>query len=226
MPLEADIYRIALDGPRAYLHRVSVEHAITVVDISDPGHPVLRGSVACPEQTYQAAVDEDLLYLTGQELLHVYDVADADAPALIGVQPVAAAGPILLDGAPVVVGRGHLFVLPGACRTPVAVTPPDEDAPQGAVPAPARLLGGRPNPFNPRTDIIFELDRPQRVTLTVHDLTGAVVARLADGVYGAGRHALTWKGRDAAGAPVASGSYLVRMVTPARTAVAKIGLVR
>lgn len=81
----------------------------------------------------------------------------------------------------------------------------------GAVPAAARLHAPAPNPFNPAAEIAFSLDAPAHVRLRVHDLRGRVVALLWDGRADAGRHAVTWRGRDAAGRRVAGGPYVVRL---------------
>lgn len=68
-----------------------------------------------------------------------------------------------------------------------------------------------PNPFNPSTRIAFAVDRAERVTLTVYDIRGRRVATLLDGPMAAGRHRVTWNGRDAAGRPVAGGVYVYRL---------------
>jgi len=71
-----------------------------------------------------------------------------------------------------------------------------------------------PNPFNATLVIGFTMTNPGHASVEVFDLRGRVVARLLDGERGAGRQTVTWNGRNAAGAPVPSGSYYVRMVTP------------
>lgn len=82
-------------------------------------------------------------------------------------------------------------------------------APAGVLPA--RLLANRPNPFNPATEIRFELAARGPVLLTVHDAAGRLVRTLARGEWSAGEHEVTWRGCDDGGQPVASGNYLVRL---------------
>jgi hypothetical protein len=84
-------------------------------------------------------------------------------------------------------------------------------APDGVPAAASRLEPAVPNPFNPSTTIAFTLDRARELTLSVHDLRGRMVARLAHGRFEAGRHLRRWDGRNEAGRPVASGVYLVRL---------------
>jgi len=78
----------------------------------------------------------------------------------------------------------------------------------GDLPVAMRLLGNAPNPFNPQTQIRFELDHESHVRLTVFAADGRRVATLADGFRGAGLQSVTWDGRDHAGQSVGSGSYL------------------
>jgi PKD repeat protein len=94
-------------------------------------------------------------------------------------------------------------------------------------PTVSRLLGSAPNPFNPSTQIRFQLAGDTPVWLTVYDALGRVVARLAEGdLYPAGLHALTWNGRDSAGRPVASGLYLTLLQTPQTRSTGKLLLLR
>ncbi len=79
------------------------------------------------------------------------------------------------------------------------------------LPAPLRLLGNRPNPFNPSTEIRFALDAAAEVRVAVYDLQGRLVRTLADSPLAAGVHAVRWDGRDRAGQVVGSGIYLYRV---------------
>ncbi len=62
-----------------------------------------------------------------------------------------------------------------------------------------------------RSALDFDLPRPGRVVLTVHDLKGARVATLVDADLPAGGQSRTWRGLDDGGAPVPSGVYFVRL---------------
>lgn len=73
---------------------------------------------------------------------------------------------------------------------------------QPAVPDATRLYTNYPNPFNPVTTIRFDLARSADITLTVHDLLGREVARLAQGLHGAGSYTVAF---DASG--LSSGVY-------------------
>ncbi len=76
-----------------------------------------------------------------------------------------------------------------------------------------RLLPNVPNPFNPATELRFELDTPGSVELNIYDARGFLVRNLVAGHHAAGPHGVTWDGTDRAGRQVASGVYQVRLVT-------------
>ncbi len=68
------------------------------------------------------------------------------------------------------------------------------------------LAQNHPNPFNPSTDIRFSLPEAAMVELTVFDMLGREVARLAEGQYAAGAHNIAWQADH-----LASGVYFYRL---------------
>jgi hypothetical protein len=83
-----------------------------------------------------------------------------------------------------------------------------------------------PNPFNPRTNLDFQLPAPGTVRLTVHDARGALVAVLRDGPLPAGEQRVVWDGCDRSGRPVPSGVYFVRLQTETGSRLGKLILAR
>jgi hypothetical protein len=101
----------------------------------------------------------------------------------------------------------------------------------GTTPAPDAVppvvqLGNYPNPFNPGTQIAFELAQDQMVRLQVYGLDGALVGTLIDGPQEAGRHTVRWDGRDSRGLALPSGIYFARLVSGDRTARHKMVLMK
>jgi hypothetical protein len=82
------------------------------------------------------------------------------------------------------------------------------------------------NPFNPRTTIRFTLATPGPVELSVYDLEGRVVRRLASGLYAAVVHELNWQGEDDHGAAAASGTCFYRLRAEGRELTRKMTLLR
>jgi len=62
-----------------------------------------------------------------------------------------------------------------------------------------------PNPFNPTTEIRFDLPEDSFVSLNVFDVLGRKVANLVNGFHPAGYHTATWNGSS-----VSSGVYFAR----------------
>ncbi|MBI4550758.1 MAG: DUF5011 domain-containing protein [Candidatus Latescibacteria bacterium] len=82
-----------------------------------------------------------------------------------------------------------------------------------ALPTAFALKANRPNPFNPTTQIAYEVPQQAHVMLVVFNLLGQEVVRLVDEPKAPGRYGATWDGRNAHGQPVASGVYLYRLTT-------------
>jgi len=68
------------------------------------------------------------------------------------------------------------------------------------------LLPNQPNPFNPETTIRFVVPEKMRVTLSVYDVVGRVVATLVDEVRDPGFHTVTWSADG-----MASGVYFAKL---------------
>lgn len=92
-----------------------------------------------------------------------------------------------------------------------------------AVPA---LAQNAPNPFNPSTRIAFDLPSEQAVRLSIYAPDGRLVRELLNETRRPGRHEVTWEGRDDAGRPLASGTYVSRLQAGATVATRKLSLVR
>jgi hypothetical protein len=72
-------------------------------------------------------------------------------------------------------------------------------------------LSNYPNPFNPSTNILFELPQDGQCSLNIYDITGRLVRALVKGHKLAGIHAAQWNGMDNAGQKVAAGVYLYKI---------------
>ena len=83
-----------------------------------------------------------------------------------------------------------------------------------------------PNPFNPRTTISFTLGEPVSVDLSVYSVAGRRIATLLSGPQAAGRHEVTWQGRDDGGVDLASGLYFYRLDGGAVTITRRMVLLR
>ncbi|MBC8185901.1 T9SS type A sorting domain-containing protein [candidate division KSB1 bacterium] len=79
-----------------------------------------------------------------------------------------------------------------------------------SLPGKTGLIAAYPNPFNPKTKIIYQLARKAKVDLFVYNVLGQRIRRLVAGVHqSAGSYNLLWDGLDDAGAALPSGTYVV-----------------
>ncbi len=97
---------------------------------------------------------------------------------------------------------------------------------QPSVPAIGPALAVYPNPFNPQTTVVFEITREQVVEVAVYDLLGRRVCILAEGFRIAGRHEVSWNGRDSLGYAISSGTYFISLETEGGVEAKKVMLIR
>ncbi len=88
-------------------------------------------------------------------------------------------------------------------------------------------VSASPNPFNPRVRIAYALPHDDRVVVSIHDATGARVARFdEEWVRADEERSVSWDGTRDGGDRVASGVYFVRVTTRLETATVKIVLIK
>jgi hypothetical protein len=148
--------------------------------------------------------------------LIAYDVRSYDD--IYAYDPEAAYARTMLHPAIIVAynaGRGDLAT---ASQTGLGV---------GDAPAPnLELLGGHPNPFNPRTTIAFSLREAGEARVQLFAASGREVRALTARHFAAGRHAIDWDGRDDQGRALPAGIYLCRVQAAGETAWARLVLLK
>jgi hypothetical protein len=153
---------------------------------------------------------------------------DPNAPTYFYVHPSDLASipgvPLYVNGADV----GDLIPLTpssGNEMMPVAMVnaaTTEVQAPQ----ARTRLSSAQPNPFNPSTQLSFELAQEGSARLEIFDLQGRRIRTLVESTLPAGPHTRTWDGRDDSGRVVVSGVYFARLHSGADHAMIKLMLLK
>ncbi len=69
-----------------------------------------------------------------------------------------------------------------------------------------------PNPFNPRVNIHFTVNKTMNVVAEIYNVRGQRIKTLQRGILDAGRHDLSWDSRDEAGQSSPTGTYLLRIM--------------
>ncbi|MBK8167677.1 MAG: lamin tail domain-containing protein [bacterium] len=110
-------------------------------------------------------------------------------------------------------GAGLWGYFAGPSRGAANLAPAAADDDDAALPRPlVSAVRAVPNPFNPQTEIRFELGKAQDVGVVIFDVRGRRVRTLHEGPLAAGHVALRWDGRDDNGARLPSGVYSARVV--------------
>jgi hypothetical protein len=74
-----------------------------------------------------------------------------------------------------------------------------------------KLHANYPNPFNPETNIKFDLLEKQNVKIEIYNSKGQRIKVLCDNEFDSGSHSLIWNGTNGSGKDVASGIYFIKM---------------
>jgi subtilisin family serine protease len=77
---------------------------------------------------------------------------------------------------------------------------------------PGEVLGVYPNPAYSGANVLYRIPQATSVDVSVYDVTGHMVRKIAFGAFPGGVRTLKWDGRDESGKPVSAGIYLVRLV--------------
>lgn len=88
------------------------------------------------------------------------------------------------------------------------------------------LFQNHPNPFNPETEISYDLPKDSWVKLSIYNIMGQKVATLVDQFEPAGHKTVRWGGKNENGAEVASGTYFYRLAAEDFTATKRMVLLR
>jgi hypothetical protein len=88
------------------------------------------------------------------------------------------------------------------------------------------LLPNYPNPFNPSTNIAYQLDTETEYELAIIDMTGRLVRLLESGHKAPGVYTSVWNGRNDNGKLVGSGVYTISLKSGNREVLRKVTLLK
>ncbi len=95
-----------------------------------------------------------------------------------------------------------------------------------SLPTNFELKANYPNPFNPSTNIEFNLAERNFTTLKVYSITGELVKTLVNGEMQAGTHNIVFNGKDESGYELSSGMYIYELVSGANISAKKMFLIK
>ncbi len=94
------------------------------------------------------------------------------------------------------------------------------------IPEKFTLKGNYPNPFNPETNIEFDLDITSNINVTIYSVMGEKVITLYNGQADPGMYSLKWDAENSAGQNVPSGIYLYTITSNDRMQTGKMLLLK
>lgn len=208
--------------------RLSESGVWEIWDVSDPEAPVLQFSAQPGQFDHISAVTlrGNILYVSGSYKIQIWDVTDPGSPIHLGDRAhEARENKTWLHQRPDYLLKtgysGYITTMPYQCTSVSSVI----ENPTPLAPS-ALTLRAIPNPFNPRTGLLFDLPAASEVTLTLYDLRGRKVKGLVNGWLGEGGHRITWDGRNDSGRKTAAGVYLARLEAGSLVATTRLVLVR
>jgi len=69
-----------------------------------------------------------------------------------------------------------------------------------------------PNPFNPTTNINFEIKKPGNIQVNIYNELGQQIRELINQEFSVGFHKVAWDGKNEFGMSVSSGTYYARII--------------
>jgi hypothetical protein len=97
---------------------------------------------------------------------------------------------------------------------------------ENLIPGELKLFGNHPNPFNPKTEIVFQVLKQTDIKLAIYNVYGQRVwiKNLSQREKGLCR--VPWAGKTAQGKPVVSGIYFYRVRVGDKHLLGKMSLVK
>jgi hypothetical protein len=81
------------------------------------------------------------------------------------------------------------------------------------IPNEFKLIGNYPNPFNPSTKIVFQMQSSENVSILIFDILGNKVKHLVNETFQKGEHEITWDGSGDLTNSLPSGVYIYQLRT-------------
>ena len=189
---------------------ITIQEQLTLGDVNRDGVVSILDLILVAQQLGQRVPPDSPVDVNGDGVVNIFDIvpiaqgiASASA-APIGVESVDAAMIESWIAQARLEDDGSLAFKQGIANL--------EKLLASLIPKATALLANYPNPFNPETWIPYQLAESAEVVLTIYDINGAVVRRLAVGHKAAGMYrsrsrAAYWDGQNGLGESLASGVY-------------------
>jgi hypothetical protein len=89
-----------------------------------------------------------------------------------------------------------------------------------------RLYQNFPNPFNPTTEIQYQIPKESRIKIDIYNIQGQKIFTLVNALQSPGKYSVIWNGRDFQSNLQPSGIYFLKMEAGAFCTTRKLTLLR
>ena len=203
--------------------RITVEERLLTGDVNRDGLVNILDLIRVARQLGQRVSADSAVDINGDGVVNIFDLTLV-AQGIGGAAAPPARG---IDSAKIetwiaqarLVDDGSIAFRQGIANLEVLLA--------SMIPQETALLPNYPNPFNPETWIPYQLAAPAEVTLTIYDMNGHAVRRLAVGHQAAGMYqsrerAAYWDGCNQCGESISSGLYFYTLEAGEFTATRKM----
>ena len=209
-------YGVAVSGDYACL--AEGYYGLRIIDVSDPYNPYEVSYCETPGDACDVAVSGEFAFVADYECgLRIIEISDPYNPIEVGYYDTSGdALGIVASGDYAYVADGSHFEIFDCSQALPVLSPAVDDKPKHFT-----FYAPFPNPFNPLSQLRFDLPEAGDVSLIIYDIQGREVAILADSWKPAGTHNVRFDGSD-----FSSGMYFVRLKAGEFTQTQKMLLIK
>ncbi len=212
---DAAYYPAALDVQGNYAYIANWSAGFFIIDVTDVHNPVEVSAIDSLAYANSVTVAGNFAFVSRNNGISIVDISNPVAPQVVGhyVGARAADGCNIQNGFAFVAERNYFTIY----DVSDAFHPEDNHE----LPTSFALHPIYPNPFNNTANISFDLPREVTGRLVVYDVLGREANVLYNGRFASGTHSMQFNGEN-----LSSGTYFVKLETPAFNAVQKAVLLK
>ena len=210
--------------------RITVEERLTTGDVNRDGVVSILDLILVAQQLGRRVPAGSPVDINGDGVVSILDLIRV-AQGIAGSPAAPAAGAKSVDAAMIEAWIAHARLEDDGSVAFKQGIENLQNLLASLIPEETALLRNYPNPFNPETWIPYQLAESAEVTLTIYDINGQLIRRLAVGHQAAGMYqsrsrAAYWDGRNQLGEPVASGLYFYTLTADEFTATRRMMILK
>ena len=211
---------VSVSGNYAYL--TDQYNGLFILDIEDKSNPKVLSTVWIQLSNEIKTVENFAFVTTRTGYLCIIDITDPESPKNLGYYGNIEMGRRLhISGDHIYISADYngFYILNKGTVTDINEKEP-------LILSEFKLMDNYPNPFNPETNIDFQLPKSSFVSIRIYNILGQEVKTLVNETRSAGFHSIKWDGTNNNGITVNSGVYIYKMKAGDFTDIKKMTLIK